>query len=130
MTAKRYTTFPILAVVSVYVILVKMALERWSILLSAVLLVAVSGLILLSASISYPKGIKKGRQERAHNEEQALFLSMYEAQPNKALRESMRRPPRMRRHPEIVREQASILQRLGYNVFSEGSQVPRAEPDL
>ncbi len=120
-TAKRYTTFPILAVVSVYVMLVKMALERRSILNTA-LLVALSGVILLSASISYPEGIKKGRQERAHNEEQAFVLYTYESQPDEALSELMRRT-------DVVRKQAPTLQRLGYNVFSEESQAPRAEPD-
>ena len=68
MTAKRYTTFAIPAVVSVYVMLVKTALERRSIL-STVLLVALSGVILLSASISYPEGIERGRKERAQLEE-------------------------------------------------------------
>jgi hypothetical protein len=48
--AKSYSTFPILAVVSVYAMLVKAALERRSIL-NTVLLVTLSGVILLSASI-------------------------------------------------------------------------------
>jgi hypothetical protein len=120
-TAKRYTTFPILAVVSVYVMLVKTAFERRSNLNTA-LLVALSGVILLSASISYPEGIKKGRQERAHNEEQAFVLYTYESQPDEALSELMQRT-------DVVRKQAPTLQRLGYNVFSEESQAPRAAPD-
>src|SRR5215207_5921005 len=63
-TAKRYTTFPILAVVAVYAMLAKTALERRSIP-NTVLLVALSGVILLSASISYREGIRKGKEERA-----------------------------------------------------------------
>ena len=120
-TAKRYTTFPILAVVAVYAMLAKMALERRSIP-NAVLLVAVSGVILLSTSVSYREGIKKGREERAHNEEQAYVLYTYESQSDDALSELMRRT-------DVVRQQAPALQRLGYNVFSGESQAPKAEPD-
>jgi hypothetical protein len=120
-TAKRYTTFPILAVVAIYAMLAKTALERRSIP-NTVLLVALSGVILLSTSVSYREGIKKGREERAHNEEQAYVLYTYESQPDDALSELMRRT-------DVVRKQAPTLQRLGYNVFSEESQAPRAEPD-
>jgi hypothetical protein len=76
-TAKRNVTFPILAVVGMYAMLVITALERRSIL-NTVLLVALSGLILLSASVSYPEGIESGRKERTHNKKQALILSTYE----------------------------------------------------
>jgi hypothetical protein len=120
-TAKRYTTFPILVVVAIYAMLAKTALERRSIP-NTVLLVALSGVILLSASISYREGIKKGREERAHNEEQAYVLYTYESQSDDALSELMRRT-------DVVRKQAPTLQRLGYNVFSEEAQAPRAEPD-
>jgi hypothetical protein len=120
-TAKRYTTFPILVVVGIYAMLAKTALERRSIP-NTVLLVALSGVILLSASISYREGIKKGGEERAHNEEQAYVLYTYESQSDDALSELMRRT-------DVVRKQAPTLQRLGYNVFSEESQAPRAEPD-
>ena len=119
--AKRYTTFPILAVVAVYAMLAKTALERRSIL-NTVLLVALSGVILLSASISYREGIRKGKEERAENEEEAYILYTYESQSDDALSELMRRT-------DVVRKQAPTLQRLGYNVFSEESQAPRVEPD-
>ncbi len=121
-TAKRYSTFPILAVVGIYAMLVKTALERRSII-NTVLPVALAGVILLSAFISYPEGIKRGRQERAHNEELAFILYTYESQPDEALSELMRR------RPDVVRKQAPTLQRLGYNVFFEESQAQRAEPD-
>jgi glucose dehydrogenase len=120
-TAKRYTTFPILAVVGVYALLAKTVLERRSIP-NTVLLVALSGVILLSTAISYREGIKKGREERAHNEEQAYVLYTYESQPDDALSELMRRT-------DVVRNQAPTLKRLGYNVFSGESQAPKAEPD-
>jgi len=119
--AKRYTTFPILAVVAVYAMLAKTALERRSIP-NTVLLVALSGVILLSASISYQQGIRKGKEERAENEEEAYILYTYESQSDDALSELMRRT-------DVVRKQAPTLQRLGYNVFSEESQAPRAQPD-
>ena len=120
-TAKRYTTFPILAVVALYAMLAKTALERRSIP-NTVLLVALSGVILLSTSISYREGIKRGKEERADNEELAYVLYTYESQSDDALSELMRRT-------DVVRKQAPTLQRLGYNVFSEESQAPREEPD-
>ena len=110
--AKRYAPFPILAVVGVYVMLVKAALERRSIV-STLLAAALSGAILLSSFISYPEGIDKGRKERAAMEKQAFVLSTYEYQSDEALNESFRQGA------DMVRERAPVLQRLRYNVFSE-----------
>jgi hypothetical protein len=110
--AKRYAPFPILAVVGVYVMLVKAALERRSIV-STLLAAALSSAILLSSFISYPEGIDKGRKERAAMEKQAFVLSTYESQSDEALNESFRQGA------DMVRERAPVLQRLRYNVFSE-----------
>jgi hypothetical protein len=120
--APRYTTFSILAVVSVYAMLVKMLFERRS-NINAVLLVALAGLVLLSAFVSYSRGINEGRKERASREKAAFVLSGYESQPDEALSE------RLNPRASVVRERAPILQRLGYNVFSEprGSLPPLSD---
>ncbi len=110
--APRYTTFSILAAVSVYAMLVKMLLERRS-TINTILLVALSGLVLLSASISYSRGINEGSKERASREKAAFVLYAYESQPDEALAE------RLNPRANVVRERAPVLQGLGYNVFSE-----------
>jgi hypothetical protein len=110
--ASRYTSFSILAVICVYALLVKTAFERRS-KINTVLVVALSGVILLSTATSYSKGIEAGSKEKASREKAAFILSTYESQPDELLTKNLY--PR----PEIVREYAPILQRLGYNVFSE-----------
>jgi hypothetical protein len=120
--APRYTSFSILAVVSVYAMLVKMALERRRII-NIALLVGLCGVILLSAAVSYPRGIREGSKEKAAREKAAFVLSTYESQPDQALTETLN--PRA----STVRERASVLQELGYNVFSE-SRVPGSPPPL
>ena len=120
--APRYTSFSILAVASVYAMLVKMTLERRSVI-RTVLLVAVCGLTLMSATVSYSKGIEVGSKEKVSREKAAFVLSTYESQPDEALTESLN--PRAK----VVRERAAVLQRLGYNVFSE-RQAPDLPPPL
>ena len=108
----RYTSFSILAVVSVYAMLAKTVFEKRA-RLNTILLVAYSGIILLSATISYSEGVKQGSREKASRERAAFVLSTYESQPDELLTRTL--------YPsaKIVRKRAPILQRLGYNVFSE-----------
>ncbi len=120
--ASRYTSFSILAVVSIYAMLVKMAFERRS-NINTVLLVVLSGVVLLSASVSYSRGLQEGSKERASREKAAFVLSTHESQPDEALTESLN--PRAK----TVRDRAPILQRLGYNVFS-GPRAPSSLPPL
>ena len=131
--APRYTSFSIVAVVSIYAMLVKTVFERRSSINTA-LLVALSGAILLSATISYSEGIKVGSKEKVSREKTAFVLSTYESQPDELLTKYLY--PRA----DVVRKRASILQRLGYNVFSEpqaqgwlpplSSLSPTASPTL
>lgn len=117
--APRYTSFSILAVVSIYALLATMALKRGLSIrrpnISTILVVFLSGIVLLNAAISYPKGIKQGRHEKVRREEQAYILSTYESQPDELLSEISG----IYNGAWVVRERAPILQRLGYNVFSE-----------
>jgi hypothetical protein len=120
----RYTTFSILAVVSVYVVLTKLVLERKS-RLTAGLIGALSALILLSIPISYWEGIKEGAATKATREQAAFILSTYESQPDELLVEHLCPTYGCGVHPfgqadaDTLRERADILKRLGYNVFSE-----------
>lgn len=117
----RYTAFSILAVVSIYAMLVRRtSVSGPSIgrpIINTILLVFLTGVVLLSAATSYPNGIGWGRQQEISREAAAFVLSTYESQSDQALMETLN--PR----PQVVRERAPILQRLGYNVFSE-SQAP------
>jgi len=109
----RYTSFSILAAVSVYAMLTKLAFERRS-STNTVSLAAFSGVVLLSVAISYWVGTEIGSTERVVRERAAFVLSTYETQPDEALTESRLYP-----RPALVRKRAPVLQRLGYNVFSE-----------
>ncbi len=110
-TASKYTTFSLLAVISVYVMIVKLWNENRTRLTSALLGVS-SALILLSIPASYWNGINLGAETRASRESAASVLSTYESQPDGALET-------LHRRPENVERRAPILERLGYNVFSE-----------
>ena len=109
----RYTTFSILAVASVYAVLAKMLFARRSSIGLTVLLITLVGAILLSSGISYRNGIEVGRVQEASRERAAYILKTYESEPDVRLAEALY--PR----PETVRRRAPLLERLGYNVFSE-----------
>ena len=108
----RYTTFSILAVASIYTLLARMVFARSSGVGRVVLLVALFGIVLLSAGISYRNGIEAGRVQEASRERAAHVLETYRSQPDVRLAALYPRP-------ETVRSRAPVLQRLGYNVFSK-----------
>jgi hypothetical protein len=76
------------------------------------LLLALFGIILLSAGVSYRDGIEVGRVQEASRERAAHVLETYRSQPDARL---VALYPR----PETVRNRAPLLERLGYNVFFE-----------
>jgi len=123
--ASRYTSFSVVAVVSIYAMLAKAALGRRlgrrRPSMSTVLFVSMSVVVLLSAAVSYPKGIEAGSKEKAAREKAAFVLYTYESQPDEALTE------RLNPRAKVVRERAPVLQELGYNVFAEG-QAPDLPP--
>ena len=108
----RYTTFSILAVASVYTMLAKMVFARRSSVARTVLLITLFGIVLLSTGISYRNGIEVGRAQEASRERAAHVLKTYKAQPDVRLAALYPRP-------ETVRRRAPLLEKLGYNVFSE-----------
>ncbi|PLS81543.1 MAG: hypothetical protein CYG60_25765, partial [Actinobacteria bacterium] len=108
----RYASFSILAVVGVYAMLVKATLERRS-GVRIVPLVALGGVVLASAVVSYPEGVEVGAREKVNRERSAFVLSTYESQPDQVLEQTLY--PNAR----IVKRRAPVLKRLGYNVFSE-----------
>jgi hypothetical protein len=81
----RYTTFSVLAVASVYVMLAKMVLATRASVLRTVLLIALFGTILLNAAISYRNGIEVGRGQEASRERAAHVLETYRSQPDARL---------------------------------------------
>ena len=111
-TASRYTTFSVLAVASIYALLAKMVFATTASVLRTVLLLALFGIILLSAGVSYRDGIEVGRAQEVSTERAAHVLETYRSQPDARL---VALYPR----PETVRSRAPFLERLGYNVFSE-----------
>lgn len=119
----RYTSFSILAVVGVYAMLTGLTLERRS-KVGIVSFVVLSGFVLVSAAVSYSEGLQVGRNERVSRERSAFVLSTYGSQPDALLAEHLYP------NPKRVRKYAPVLERLGYNVFSEPSQANGSPPRL
>jgi hypothetical protein len=114
--SSRYAAFSVLTVVGVYAILVKIILEGKSVVATA-MLAALSGVVLLSAAVSYPEGVEEGAEQKVFREEAAFVLATYETQPDWALEARLVHPS-----AAFVKKRAPVLQRLDYNVFSQ----PRA----
>jgi hypothetical protein len=126
--AQRYTTFSIFAVVSVYGLLATTVLKRGlsirSPRIGTLLLVFLFGAVVVNAAaVYYPNGIMAGRKSKAKNEEIAYVLSSYESQSDALLADISGIGGE--KGARVVRERAPVLQRLGYNVFSE----PQAPPN-
>ena len=107
----RYITFTVLVAISVYAILVKLVLERGSRVITASL-----GVILVLFAVglpfSYAHGIERGETLERKLEEDATILSTYSSQPDKSL-------DIVNRQPEDIKENAFVLCKLGYSVFSD-----------
>ncbi len=111
-TISRYTTFSILAVVAIYMTLMKTALEtpgRRS--LAAPVLFGVAAVFVVSSiPNSYIRGIEAGSEGRALKERAVEILSDHESYPDEALEGA---------HGwENIRGRAAILERIGYSVFA------------
>lgn len=111
-TNPKYVTFSVLAVVAGYAMLVRHALERRR-LLDAVTLGALTLLVAASIPYTYARGYDRGVNLERAKERAALVLATYETQPDEVLVEYFRN------RPEVSRGRASVLQELGYSVFSE-----------
>jgi hypothetical protein len=111
--APRYVTISILATIGVYAILVKLASEKKSYLTRA-LLGLLTLTILTSIPLSYSYGIKKGIHNEAQKEKAAYVLATYKSQSDERLKSNL-----SVNDAAATREQAALLERLGYNVFSE-----------
>ena len=107
----RYATYSILGVVGLYGMLAKLYLERGS-RVAAVTFAALLACVLLSLPVAYTEGIEAGYTTEVIGERKADVLATYESQPDIALRS-------LYGNPEVVKKRAPVLERLGYNVFSE-----------
>jgi hypothetical protein len=109
----RYTTFSLLAVVGIYVILVKLALGERPRRLAVASVGILSTVILFSLPISYYLGVHAGMASRDLREEAAFVLSTYDTQPDERLKILRNQSP------QTLRTRAQMLENLGYNVFSK-----------
>jgi hypothetical protein len=118
--AQRYTSFSVLALVSIYGLLATSVVKRGLSITrpstNTILVVFLSGVVLVSAPYSYWNGIKQGRHEKAKREEMAYILYTYKSQPDELLSDISGIGGR---GAWVIRERAPVLERLGYNVFSE-----------
>ena len=83
-TASRYTTFSVLAVASIYALLAKMVFATTASVLRTVLLLALFGIILLSAGVSYRDGIEVGRAQEAPQKGQRTYWKPTGLSPTRA----------------------------------------------
>lgn len=112
--ASRYITFAGLTAVSVYAMLLKLALERGSRAVVALFGVLLA-LIVIGMPFSYADGFEKGARLERIKEREAAALASYRFRPDSALDIANRRP-------ETVKEDGFVLCKLGYSVFAD----PRA----
>jgi hypothetical protein len=117
----RYSSFSILAIVSIYSILTKSLWERAGylrkILMGALYLLLAIGLI-----DSYAKGIVKGKSIKQERLEASFLLSTYESQPDEILVDRLYPVDESKYLAEasaFLKERMPILQRLRYSSFSE-----------
>ena len=120
----RYTTFTVLIVVALYIILVDLGVFARS------KVVKISNIILITLMvISIPMAISEGFYEgqKRSNEskrEEAFLLYTYKTQPVDILKRLY--PP----SGEMVEKYAPTLERLGYNVFSKEPMYPEFDNSL
>lgn len=107
----RYATYSILGVVGLYGMLAKLYLERGS-RVAAVAFSVLLACVLLTLPVAYTEGIEAGYTDEVIGERKARVLATYESQPDTALRS-------LYANPEVVKKRAPVLERLGFNVFSE-----------
>jgi hypothetical protein len=109
----RHASFSLLAVIGVYAMLVKLAIELRS-FIGAVLVGILSVLLLVGLPISYLKGIEAGQGRLENREHAAYILSTWEDQPDEALKLVYPNPADLR-----AGQEPRILERHDYNVFYE-----------
>lgn len=107
----KYVTFSVLAVISAYAMLVRSTFERRKPVVAVSLGVLIV-LVVSSIPVSYVEGINKGKRLERAKERAAFVLATYESQPDEVLKRFFRK------NPETSRERASVLETLGYSVFS------------
>jgi hypothetical protein len=123
----RYTSFSILAVVSIYAMLVKLMSEKKSYLATA-LLGILSGFILLSVAVTFVHGLTIGKAEEAFRQRAAFVLATHESQSDERL-EKYLVDTYGRHSPIILREYVPTLERLGYSVFAEREEMGTCDAD-
>ncbi len=116
----RYTSYSILAIVGIYGLLATTTLGIRS-SIRTILLVLLSGAVLLCAGIAYSRGIEVGSEVKESREKGAYILSTYKSQPDKVFYEYEFFA--RRKGAEVIKPRAAILERLGYNVFSDSSKA-------
>lgn len=108
----KYVTFSILAVIGAYAMLVRSALEHRK-PVTTISLGILTALIVSSIPVSYAEELNNARIIEKRKEQAAFVLATYRSQPDEVMVRFFRRSPEASRH------RASVLETLGYSVFSE-----------
>ena len=110
-TVSRYITFTILAIIGIYGVLAKLFVEGGprAVAGSLGLLFA---LVLVGAPFSYAQGIEEFSSYSKVKEREAAILSTYDSRPDRVLDIA-------NRNPGYIKQNAFVLCKLGYTVFSD-----------
>ena len=119
----RYSTFTILLVIVLYIIIIDLRTFTKSIF-SKTLLIILILLITFSIPKAYYEGIYEGKIWKKDRSELAFILYTYDTQPEEILARLY--PP----SGKMIKKYAPVLERLGYNVFSESSKYPEFDIKL
>lgn len=111
----KYATFSILAVATTYVILIKLAFERRSLMVNGLLGILML-LVTVSTLVSYANGVDAGEATRNQRERAASAILAYEQHQNNFL-------ARVNKRPNIrnMKSRIRVLEMLEYNVFADKS---------
>ncbi len=116
----RYTSFSILTIVAIYGLLATAVLGSQPNIrrpgVAALLFVLMTGVVLVSAAVSYPAGYRLGILEKESRKRAAVVLATYDSRTDKALEKHFIKPG------DRVRTSAEVIDRLKLNVFA--GEVP------
>jgi hypothetical protein len=116
--APRYSSFSLLAVIGVYVMLMKLVLDATNLRDSATrLLTPLTAAFLVALALIIPATYLGGYLVGARNE--ATMTQAAEALRNAEAAPDVRLETLLRQPPDFIRQNAEILDRLDYNVFAE-----------
>ncbi|NQT66645.1 MAG: hypothetical protein HQ569_03595 [Actinobacteria bacterium] len=118
----RYTTYTILLIVSLYIMLVDLNIFTKNNFVKTLVGILI-GFIILSIPISYYEGIIAGQKTKVERQRAAFILSTYDKQPSKFLKV-------LSGIDGMIESYAPTLIKLNYNIFSKNQNLSENLPEF